>query len=357
VLFLEKIVSAPVIGVTLALALIGAGAAVAPLGARQAEDPAGFSTSIESRAAAAIESDARAVGGYEARYRLDAQVLLPLWVTSVPLISRRDVGYAISAYHDYQSDDVGILRSYELFVASRPEQARGLDRTGIIREAVSLGSNGVNWTAYFGTMNVSPEGTLADARKALEAKSSLVFDVIDGSATPGEARSTVFTVALDRRRSDAAGLYAALREALDERSPSYTNSVTAGGTRPLPAIAFLGALQASLARLARDGGVVPSGPERRLPFVHNGSVRYLEFLDAVSVAPRKQASWAAKFVRRPERVFRIEYRIINPGDRDGAFTLWAELPEAPSAEMLPVPPLAWELRPRSFLKLRFERIE
>ena len=56
-------------------------------------------------------------------------------------------------------------------------------------------------------------------------------------------------------------------------------------------------------------------------------------------------------------MFQLRYRILNPGGDTADFVLWAELPAGTADDVLtpPLPPLAWEMQLRSYLRLTFER--
>jgi hypothetical protein len=58
-------------------------------------------------------------------------------------------------------------------------------------------------------------------------------------------------------------------------------------------------------------------------------------------------------------VYRLDFRIYRAGGEDGRFRLWAELPlnADRSAGAEPIPPIAFELTPRSFLRLHFDRVK
>ncbi len=86
-------------------------------------------------------------------YQVNATVLVPLLFTSIPFVSRDDVGVASFTARDF--DEAGeTLRAFEFFAASDPARARGLNRLGFFREAVALGDDGARWTAQFGVMTI-----------------------------------------------------------------------------------------------------------------------------------------------------------------------------------------------------------
>ena len=72
---------------------------------------------------------------------------------------------------------------------------------------------------------------------------------------------------------------------------------------------------------------------------------------------RGRKAVAAGLARDAADVFQLRYRILTPGGDTGDFVLWAELPPGTPDDALtpPLPPLAWEMQLRSYLRLDFER--
>jgi hypothetical protein len=316
-----------------------------------------YTTWIDSRAAGLFDPATPQVRGLDVGYRVDARIMLPLGFTTVQLFSRRDVGTAVASYRDRQTGTGDIVRGYELFSASRPDRARGLDRMGFFREVVRLTPQGPEWTAYFGAMTASPEQSYRDAVSAHDSGPDRVYDATDGLASGLETSAAVFKIATTQRVDSADDLYAAVRPQLGTLTPRRSELV---GTlaKPLPPSAFLGAVEASL----RTAGVVkdhsPSRPVARVPFIHNGRVHRLELL-SVSPDPVRGRQFAAThFARAADSVYLLEYRIVNPGSDDATFRLWAELPPAArdDPQAPPIAPLAWETQVRSFLRLYYERV-
>ena len=62
---------------------------------------------------------------HRVRYRVDATVLFPLF--SIPLAHRDNVGFASTVIQNFQAGSSGLIRTYELFSASFPDRARGLN--------------------------------------------------------------------------------------------------------------------------------------------------------------------------------------------------------------------------------------
>jgi hypothetical protein len=318
----------------------------------------GFTTWIERRAPGAfIPGSHETLGGLSVAYHMDAEVLLPLWVTSLTLYSRANVGLATAFYRDIRLSDGEKIRTFEFFTTSVPERARGVDRMGFFREALGLTDRGFDWTAYFGTMTTSPEKTFEQAEKASGSGPRVAYEVTDGFSTASETTAGVFDVVVDRRSTNADELYETVRPKLADGQPRYTRLQQGSGARPLPPLAFLGALQVSLRAAAASRLGPKATPVPRVAFVHNGTVRYLAVEGMASDAGRGRTAASQGFAKDPAAVYRLDFRIINPGSDDGQFKLWAELHrEAGSgADVVPIPPIAFELTPRAFLRLRFER--
>ena len=311
-------------------------------------------TLLDQRAPGLFDSTTQPLRGLEVRYRLDARVLLPLGFGAVPLWSRPDVGWVDASYRDRATDDGAVVRGYELFASSRPERARGLNRLGFFREALRLTGDGVEWTAYFGTMSASGEKSYSEATKAVEPGQPHVYDVTDGLAAPLLAQASIFNVPTEARAATASELYAILRPHLGQ--PRRTPSATGSPARPLPALAFLGALQASLARAA-DSAAPLKAKGLRVGFVHNGIVKQLE-ISGIRRDPRRAGAVAGSgFVRNANDVYSLDYRITSSEGTDGTFKIWGELPSSrPDLPGGPIAPLAWEFQPRSFLRIYAERM-
>lgn len=267
------------------------------------------------------------------------------------------MGTAVASYRDRQAAGDNITRGYELFSASKPERARGLDRMGFFREAVRLTPRGADWTAYFGAMTSSPEQTYREAVKASDSQVDRVFEVTDGFAEPLETSAAVFRVTTTHRVDSADDLYGAVHPQLNVATPRRS-SLAGKPPRPLPPSAFIGALQSSLRAAAVARGRRPSPSSVRVPFIHNGRVRQLELVGMSADPGRGRQFAASRLARAAGDVYLLRYRIVNPGGDDFPFRLWAELPPTArdDAQAPPIAPLAWETQVRSFLRLDYERI-
>jgi hypothetical protein len=318
-----------------------------------------FATWLETRAPGAFESATHTeVRGLRVAYRLDARFYLPLWVASLPIYSRDDVGVTTASYRDSLSESGEVIRAFEFFTALVPERLRGIYRMGLVREAIDLGPQGPRWTAYFGMMTAAPEQSLDQAGASANGATALRHQVTDGFTSVIESKANRFDVALNVRGTNAGAIYAASRPYLATRPPRPLRSLDGNAAQPLPALAFLGALQVSLRQAAASWKSQSTGERVPVvPFIHNATLRYLEITGHKVDAGTGRRFVAGGFVKDPSRVFRIDFRITIPGKADAPFRLWAELPLDGSgrADALPIPPIMFEVSPRSFVRLHYER--
>jgi hypothetical protein len=164
----------------------------------------------------------------------------------------------------------------------------------------------------------------------------------------------MFRVGVETPAATASELYAILRPRLGE--PRRTPSADSSPGRPLPPLAFLGALQAGLKRAAALAGRPANLAQARVEFVHNGSVRQLELLSLKRDPGRGRRLAGRGFVRNVNDVFTLEYRITSGRRTDGGFRMWVELPASGHDNAdAPIVPLGWEFEMRSFLRLSAER--
>lgn len=339
--------------------LVGAVVGSAALPGRAADSDSGaYVTWIESRAGRVFERDTPQLRGQQATYRVDARVLLPLGFTSMELWNEEGVGTAVASFRDCASESGDVVRAFELFAASEPERAHGFDRRGFFREALRVTPSGIAWTAYFGAMTSWPEKTLSDAKKAANGPQPHTYEAIDGISSPLDSRAALFQLSTEGKLHDPEELWCALRPQLSSLK-ARSNLVLAGTpAKPLPALAFLGALQTSLRSAAVHRGKPLPAAATRVRFTHNGIVRQLELSSMSPDAARGRRAVASGVARNAGDVFELRYRILNPGFEDGEFRLWVELPATVQEDLLspPLAPLGWELQLRSYLKLVFQRI-
>ena len=343
----------------LALFLLGA----VIMASTQEQEPLGDPW-VETRAPGVFGDQGTAVSQeWAVVYRIDATVRLPLLITAIPIVSRADVGVTSFTARDFTSDRRTGVRAYEFFAASFPERARGLNRLGLLREAVMIAPAGVTETTQFGVISSNREDTMAEVDRVLDNdRERLPYSVIDSLIVADAARSRVLQLSLSGQWTTAVGLYDAVRPLWNGRAPTYTRQLSnldrSGYETPL---AFLGGLQASLQAVANAvaAGEDPLRERRYQPYVHNG--RHLRFeLRRVERDGDRTAEYArAGWLEDPTALRRLEYRLRDARGREvDRFTLWVELrPSRPDDPFAPPHlPVAYEYEPGSYLRLRAVRV-
>lgn len=343
-------------------------------GGSDGSGPTGETLWIEARAPMAFGEGAEGDGAdrtagetlalHRARYRVDARVLLPLLLLKVPLVKREGVGFSSFTIRDYAGPAGSRMRALEYLAASFPDRARGLNRMGFLREAMPVAPDAEPWSAYFGVISDKREETLDDAKAALEEDpDGQVLAIIDGIVDAGGSRNTVSHVRLGGRWTDAGELFDEVRRRLRDRSHSYRRRLEnrpegSSGRAYEDPVAFLAGLQASLrqvaASLANDED--PEGIRQR--YVHNGRPLIFEVTGVDGDGDRGRRHAEAGWVRDPDAVRRIEYRIEETDDEEvEEFKLWVEMPPSVADPERVFLPLEYEFEPRSFLRLRAVRVE
>ena len=152
-------------------------------------------------------------------YQVNATVLIPLLITSIPLLSRDDVGVGSFSVTDLQDGGDGPLRAYEFFAASIPDRARGLNRLGFIREVLHAARH-----AQFGVISADRAQTRSAAEQSFGQDQTLQpYKIIDAIIEPGRSRSTVTTLTLRGLWESADALYADVRPELRSGSAETVN--------------------------------------------------------------------------------------------------------------------------------------
>ena len=292
-------------------------------------------------------------------YRIDATVRLPLLIAAIPIVSRDNVGVTSFTARDFTGDRRTGVRAYEFFAASFPERARGLNRLGLLREAVMVARTGVTETTQFGVISSEREDTMAKVDRVLDNDHEMLpYSVIDTLIVADAAHSRVLQLSLSGQWDTAAGLYDEVRPLWNGREPTYTRRLSNGNrARYETPLAFLGGLQASLQAVANAvaAGLDPLGTQRSQPYVHNG--RQLRFeLRKVERDRDRAAEYArAGWLEDPTALRRLEYRLRDAhGKEVDRFKLWVELRASRPDDRFPRPhlPVAYEYEPGSYLRLR-----
>jgi hypothetical protein len=317
-------------------------------------------TWIEQVSPGVFDSSARpplAEGGVS--YQVNATVLIPLLITSIPIINREDVGVGSFAVADFEDSDGGTLRAYEFFAASNPDRARGLNRLGFIREVAKLGSDGTRWTAQFGVISAdrAQAQSREDAEQSFEQDQNLQpYKIIDTMIERRRNHGTVTTLILEGRWESADALYADVRPEWATVPPEREHELEdPRGVLYEEPIGFLGAIQLTLRRVATTLAAGNDPPSFSCPYIHKGQVFQMEFLDH-KIDRRRQALYLEAGLVRPNTVVhKLEYRVMNDeGDEDESFELWTELPSknADDPSSPPILPIAFEFKPRAYLALK-----
>jgi hypothetical protein len=238
------------------------------------------------------------------RYRAQAIVT----ILGLPIFSRDRVG---GAWVSVGSDSI------EFAAGSIPERARGLNRTGFLRENTEPSGS-----AYFGFITASREQSLSQARAALGDGKAPVFIAARGRSSGGlhvcDLRD--FDLGPARPWTDHAAMAAAAESALN----------TVGVERRELASTTTDTFLRSIRR-----AIYPAGRAWEGPIVYNGA----EFL--LRLNPSKDGE-----------LTRFEGSLTKrPKGSKTPFTLWAD-PADPSGL-----PVRFEYHARSYLKLVFMKDE
>ena len=293
----------------------------------------------------------------QVRYQVDATVLFPLF--SIPLAHREDVGFASAAVQEF-SKGPQLVRTFELFSASFPERARGLNRTGFIREVVNIRRGRIRWTAHFGALSSNPETSRQEV--ALDGDESLQsYTVLDGFTNDSHSSNVDAHVVLDGSWSSAQQFYETLVAVwrLAEPEVEEGRSQLQADVPSMRPLGFLGILHHSLDTAARD--VQRRSVPRKIlhPFAHKGQLMFLALRDHRVDDKRQQLYVERGLVPSDATVHRLDYQVL---DRDKnelqRVRVWTELP-AVRTDRVPVSvfPIGFQFKAKSFLELEAVRVE
>lgn len=293
-------------------------------------------------------------------YQVDATILIPLLVVSVPVGSRDNVGVASASVKDRAAEDGMGLRTYEFFAASIPERARGLNRLGFLREAAFVDRTGIRWTAHFGVVSSTREATREEAEENLDRQTRFeTYTVLDGFTDPDHAWSTTLQLELEGLWRTAETLYSDVRPLWAATAPDEERVLRIERDQMyFEPVGFLGAIERSLLVAAADATQGRTPRRFRYPFVHNGKLFYLD-MESHSIDHERQERYTlAHLVEPGALVHRLNYQISDDnGDRVQSFDVWTELPAVRSDSLsAPILPIAFEFKARSFLELRVVRV-
>jgi hypothetical protein len=300
---------------------------------------------------------------WEVSYRVDATVRLPLLFAKIPIVSRERVGVTSFSARDFTPDRRTGLRAYEFYAASFPERARGLNRLGFLREALTVTRGRVTETAQFGVISSEREDTMAKADEVLDNDAELLpYSVIDSLIRPATASSRVVRLSLAGSWNSAASLHHDVRPMWDDEEPAETRYLeNLGDDRYATPLAFLGGLQKSLQDVADAvaAGQDPRRTHRYQPYVHNGRLFRFEVRSVDEDRDRAEDYGEAGWLEDPTTLRRVEYRLRNArGQEIDRFKLWVELRPRRPGNAFPPPhlPVAYEYEPGAYLRLRAVRV-
>ncbi len=260
---------------------------------------------------------------YTRQYRAKATVLL----LGVPLLHRENVG---SGYLRVAEREVAGKRQWrlEFGAGSLPERAAGLDRLGLFEETILEGGAGVESAQYFGFMTASNERDLGEAKRALQNGEATTYTAIRGQIGRGRLENRLLKI----RDLPASGWAnrERLKQVIQARLADETNREAELLTAVMaeePWSPFLNAM-----RCAMEGREA----EQTCRFVHNGKPHRLR-------TTKKKLEAAGQM--------EMEGQIHDGGGKQlSQFKVWFEENGVERG------PVRFEFRPRTFLRLSFERV-
>jgi hypothetical protein len=250
---------------------------------------------------------------FQSRYRMDATILL----LGAPLFTRTGTG---GGYASVEIDQSAGAVALQFAAGSFPARAHGLNRFGILREAV-IQAGGATELSFAGLMTRAREESLEQGRKALATTAGGAEGVVArgrSNGTGGESKIQTWIDTLDLSPdSNWSNLSDTLSDVLRHVPRAPPRETSAGS-----ATTFLHAM--------RSAALCPE-PEVRRQFLHAGKLYWLVTR------------------RLPENPMELEGRI-----HDLAGQRRAEFRTAYSAGDPSGIPIRIEYRPRSFLRLTFQ---
>ncbi len=263
-------------------------------------DPVSFSLRGFARATA-----------FQRRYRMDAAILL----LGAPLFTRRAAGGAYASV-EISGDQGSTATALQFAAGSSPARAHGLNRFGILREAVVERRDGTE-LSFAGLMTRSGEESFEQGRKALLSRVRAADAVVArGTSSGSTIRTWIDNIALSPE-CDWSNVNDTLGDAL-----RHSPSAPAREISSEPAATFLHAMR---------GAALCGQAVQHRKFIHAGKFYWLETQ------------------RQPEHPLEIAgtIRDLNGARRAEFRTAYAAGDESGI-------PMRIEYRPRSFLRLTFE---
>jgi hypothetical protein len=256
------------------------------------------------------------------RYLRHYQATAAILVFGVPIFRRKDVGSGCASVEIGSAGD-RTVSALQFAAGSKPERARGLNRLGLMREAVVEQDSRLLQTSYAGFMTSSQEKSLDQGRQALSTTAAEMPCTV-GSGESGLGRTELsvrhFTISGATRWTDAETILNSIEKNSRDTLARHTTS-TQG-----PSATFLYAIR----RAALEDAY-----KARRQFFHNGKLHVL-------ITEKHPAADSPTAIHMTGAIH----------DQSGAeiaqFSVWFD-PGDPSGI-----PNRIEFRARSFLRLTFE---
>ncbi len=272
------------------------------------------------------------------RYRAHAFIHL----FALPIFSRQDVGGGYAVVEQGVSGDRATL-GLQFAGGSSGERTHGLNRVGLIQEAVLEQRQTCAEAAYFGFMVSSTEKSLDQGRKSLQTNTqgSIPYTAASGAGRAGHFRCTVSHLSVPARFNWGSfeQLTREMRSLLGTASDTshFDVPLDAGGPRP---DTFLYSVRRAL--LSKE-----SKQTNRI--VYNGK-RYVLATEKQSDRKMGLQMEARGVTRKPDAIWRMNGTTTEMQTRQATtFEIWFEQGD-PSGL-----PVRIEFYPKSFLKLVFEQ--
>lgn len=248
---------------------------------------------------------------YSRRYRVDATIL----VCDIPIFSRKGVGGGYAAVEVAGAAGEPSAMGLQFGAGSFPGRAGGVNRFGVIREAVTARAGGDQDFSFAGLITSTKEDDIGEARKALHSGARTAkVTLARGHASEGQIRS--WTESLEVPATDTWAEAVPLLENMVRTEPNGTvREVAAKAVMP-----FLATMRA-----------VALSSRNTYQFVHNAKLYSLE-IQRHGGAGASVAGQIRNSAGQKASEFRVFY---EPGDESGI-------------------PTRIDYRPKSFLRLLFE---
>ncbi len=271
-------------------------------------------------------------------YRADAYIHL----MAIPILSRQDVGGGYAVVERAAAGEQSIV-GLQFAGGSLPERARGLNRVGLIQEAVVERNRIPLEAAYFGFMVSSGEKNLDQARKSLQPDSAgaVPYSAAFGSGRAGRFQCTVSHLAVPARFnwSNFDQLNHVMRERIDEGADAKHFDVALEGGSIVPNTFLYSMHRAILSDSATFSR----------PIVYNGK-NYVLATEKQGDFRMGQQLAARGATHNPNAVWRVNGSTTETATRQSTnFQVWYEKGDVSGL------PLRIEFYPKSFLKLVFEQ--